>query len=311
MCQIARRKGLSRLTRIKIEKKRAKESESSEMKPEKKLKKEDSGKETGDASREDQKAQATTPPKPGEKESKDEQLAKSSVETKKNVAASKIDTGRARDRLPTPGRNYDAVKDPKARDNLPDPSLPQHMADKKQKEIDNFPRRKGPKPSALSSLELVRDAYLNPDENFHGLYICHAKGPGAPPTYDEQGFELDYDKVCRWMKPTSVRSLKPTMSKMKKEDEYMAKKKEEERKMADMFYEPGAAPEEVDIQQVDFWKDAVSKDLGVPWHHIGLKHFEERNDKGFEKAKKGEYDCFSEEENNRMTDMHCGSALRV
>lgn len=102
----------------KNEKKRAKESEASEMKPEKKLKKEDSGKETGDASREDQNAQATTSPKPDENDSKDEQLAKSSVETKENVAASKIDTGRARDKLPTPGRNYDAVKDPKARDNL-------------------------------------------------------------------------------------------------------------------------------------------------------------------------------------------------
>ncbi|KAF1344225.1 hypothetical protein BDV97DRAFT_364102 [Delphinella strobiligena] len=182
---------------------------------------------------------------------------------------------RSRDRLPTPGRNHAAVTDLAARDNLTDPCLPPREADRLQQEIDNFPRKKGPKSNALKNLEFVRDSFLNPDEAFHDLHICYAEGPHGSATYDRQGFQLDYDKVSNWMKPISVSSLKCTRKKREKWEKMLAKEAEDEKRMTEIFYEEGAAPtkEETWNGVIDFWKLAVSKDLGVPWHHIDLKHW--------------------------------------
>lgn len=44
-------------------------------------------------------------------------------------------------------------------------------------------------------------ALADPTETFHNLQVCHKKGPNGSPTYDEAGFQLDWHKVDKWMKP--------------------------------------------------------------------------------------------------------------
>ena len=87
----------------------------------------------------------------------------------------------------------------------------------------------------------------------------------------------------------------------------------ERKLMGEIFFEEGAAPAEDDFdasRAVDYWKDRVSKDLGVPWHRVGVEQFEEWARRGFKKAKRGEYVSFSAEEKERMGRLHQGSSLR-
>lgn len=44
---------------------------------------------------------------------------------------------------------------------------------------------------------------MNPLSAFHDLDRCNQKGREGSPTYDSAGFQLDFNKVENWMKPTS------------------------------------------------------------------------------------------------------------
>lgn len=114
------------------------------------------------------------------------------------------------------------------------------------------------------------------------------------------------------MKPVTRAMMKPTVSKMKKQEAKWQKDDEEEQMMAEIFYEDGGAPtkDERGGGNWDLVKDKVSKDLGVPFHKIGLKDFEEWRSRGFKRAKKGEYLDITPEERNHFLDMLCGCALR-
>ena len=91
----------------------------------------------------------------------------------------------------------------------------------------------------------------------------------------------------------------------------LEKGRKERDRMAEIFFEKGEAPtEEYYTRNADYWKDRVSKDLNVPWHKVGVPEFEKWEKKGFKKARKGEYENFSEEEKERMGRLHDGSALR-
>lgn len=91
-------------------------------------------------------------------------------------------------------------------------------------------------------------------------------------------------------------------------DNHLAKAAEDDKRMAEIFFEKGEAPK--DYRGVNFWKDRVSKDLGVPWHKITVGHFEEWEKKGFRKARKGEYENFTEEEKKRELRLMMGASLR-
>lgn len=85
-----------------------------------------------------------------------------------------------------------------------------------------------------------------------------------------------------------------------------------DRRVKEIFFEPGAAPSKNKISpamRVN-WTDRVSKDLGVLYHQVGLEEFEEWDRRGFEKAKKGEYRKFSKEQDERMSQIMTGSAMR-
>ncbi|QDS74932.1 hypothetical protein FKW77_004360 [Venturia effusa] len=153
-------------------------------------------------------------------------------------------TEERRDRRPTPGRNHAAVADPKIRDNLGnDPDLIAREIAKIDDRIASEPRRRGPKSAYVKDLEFKRQVWADPNDHFHSLYVCFAKGPKGSPTYDDNGFELDYQKVAEWMKPTSVASIRMTPGKLKKQQAHFAKLNEEQREMTKIFWEEGAAPE--------------------------------------------------------------------
>jgi hypothetical protein len=48
----------------------------------------------------------------------------------------------------------------------------------------------------------------------------------------------------------------------------------------------------------------------VPWHRVEVEHFKEWEKKGFKKARRGEYENFSEQESKRMTRLMIGASLR-
>ncbi|KAF5971799.1 adenine nucleotide alpha hydrolase [Fusarium coicis] len=43
--------------------------------------------------------------------------------------------------------------------------------------------------------------HTDPLHSFYDLHRCHRKGPDGPSTYDSACFQLDYEKVAKWMKP--------------------------------------------------------------------------------------------------------------
>lgn len=136
--------------------------------------------------------------------------------------------------------------------------------------------------------------------------MCYDKGPKGSPTYDEQGFEMDYHKVADWMKPRAYnkRSMVNGMERT------LEKGRQEAERMKEIFFAPGAAPES--DENSNYWKDRVSKDLNIPWHKIGVKEFEEWERRGFPKAAKGAYDSsnISDKDRARMNAMLSGASLR-
>ncbi|CAG8952491.1 hypothetical protein HYFRA_00001238 [Hymenoscyphus fraxineus] len=144
-----------------------------------------------------------------------------------------------------------------------------------------------------------------PGHTFHELHVCYEKGPAGSPTYDKAGFELDYEKVANWMQPKPYNK----QSMMRGMDKYCDRVDKEKNRMTELFWEPGAAPEGPCID-TNHWKDRVSKDLGIPYHKIGVPEFEKWDQMGFPKAKRGEYENPSEEERKRMSRLMSGSALR-
>jgi hypothetical protein len=145
----------------------------------------------------------------------------------------------------------------------------------------------------------------DPDHCFHELHVCFKKGPNGSPTYDKAGFELDYDKVAHWMKPQAYNKSK-IMNSMNRA---VNRAEDEKKRMAVMFFEPGAAPEGHGLD-CNYWKDRVSKDLGIPFHKIGVEEFEKWEKMGFPKAKKGDYQNPSGAERERMLKLIEGASLR-
>ncbi|KAH8679589.1 hypothetical protein BGZ60DRAFT_400297 [Tricladium varicosporioides] len=157
--------------------------------------------------------------------------------------------------------------------------------------------------------EYKQHILADPTHCFHEMHVCFKKGPNGSPTCDKAGFELDYWKVADWMKPRAYNKR----GMVKGMEKRLSSREEEAYKLRDIFFEPGAKPEgdyHEWSQGVDFWKDRVSKDLQIPWHHISVKEFQMWEKKGFQKAKKGEYQNPTQEEKNRMNVLHEGCNLR-
>lgn len=148
---------------------------------------------------------------------------------------------------------------------------------------------------------------LDPSEPFHDLHVCHRKGREGSPTYDSAGFQLDWEKVDRWMKPKAYNKSRMVtgMENALKRDE------REQQKMYELFFVDGKAPGTEGYMVKDYIKDHVSKDLGIPWHQIGPEQLVEWEKRGFPKQKFEEWwRQPNEEERRRMSNMMSGASLR-
>ncbi|KAI1173323.1 hypothetical protein F4777DRAFT_457362 [Nemania sp. FL0916] len=149
---------------------------------------------------------------------------------------------------------------------------------------------------------------LDPSETFHDTYVCLKKGPRGQATYDSAGFRLDYKKVAETMRPQAYNKSRI----VKGMEDALDRAEREEKELIECFFVKGDVPGYYQRSQVgDYAKDHISKDLGVPWHQIGSKHFRQWSQKGFEKKK---YSTWwrepNEEEQKRMDKMTCGSDFR-
>ncbi|OTA98280.1 hypothetical protein M426DRAFT_259315 [Hypoxylon sp. CI-4A] len=209
-----------------------------------------------------------------------------------------FDHRQIRDPRPTPGRvkrprytKFDLPPGFKDRFYVPEPAKPKGRL------------------NAFRKDEIFREqSLLDPSETFHHLYVCHRKGREGSPTYDEAGFQLDWKKVDDWMKPRAYnkRSMVNGMARA------LARQKREQAAMIEIFFVDGKIPEDlaaVDI--MDYLKDHVSKDLGVPWHQIGVDQLVEWEKKGFPKQRAvGWWREPNKEERRRFMKMLSGGSLR-
>ncbi|OJD38773.1 nardilysin isoform 2 [Diplodia corticola] len=166
-------------------------------------------------------------------------------------------------------------------------------------------RRKNPAYERWEEERPLRDE----DYLFHCIYLCVARGPREmPPTWDRAGYRLDWRKCEQWIRPTG----KPVNRSWWQEEMVMMEREAVEERAMEIFFEPGAAPSKDEVSPVHWWlwEDRVSKDLGVPFHEVGLEEFEEWERRGFQKAKAGEYMKYSNEQMERVSNLASGSALR-
>jgi hypothetical protein len=123
---------------------------------------------------------------------------------------------------------------------------------------------------------------INPLHSFHDLYRCHDKGRGGSPTYDNPGFELDYTKVADWMKPQAYNKK----SMIRNMDRVLEKGDNERTQIFQLFFEDTPKdPDGMLFEVKDYVIDYVSKDIGIPCHHVESEQVKMWRDQGFQPVK--------------------------
>lgn len=150
----------------------------------------------------------------------------------------------------------------------------------------------------------------DPTQHFYDLHKCRDKGREGSPTYDAAGFRLDYEKVMRWFRPVSSRrSMVNSMNRSVKA------RQELEERIVDVFFEDSQEVKQKLRTQssiiLDLVKDTISKDLGVPWHQIGMAEVDCWQERGFEKHKLEDWLNYSDEDKKRNMKMLTGASLRA
>ncbi|KAF4965732.1 hypothetical protein FSARC_6515 [Fusarium sarcochroum] len=149
----------------------------------------------------------------------------------------------------------------------------------------------------------------DPTHFSYDLHKCHNKGPNGTPSYDVAGFQLDYKKVEKWMKPVSY-NKKSIVNGMTRR---LEKDAQEEKDLFEIFFVGGKGPDKdaSGSKVKDYIKDHISKDLGVPWHMIDSKRARKWEEQGFKQVKANEWwHEPNAEEKKRMSKMHEGADLR-
>lgn len=127
--------------------------------------------------------------------------------------------------------------------------------------------------------------------------VCRRKGPRGSPTYDELGYELDYEYINK----VSYVRPRPSYEKYKKMMEETTKinqRKAEIMRWSDKHY-----------PRKEAWDDRVARDLGIAYHEVGIEEYEEWHKRGFHADPK-DFENPSEEEKARLSKLMTGSALR-
>jgi hypothetical protein len=152
----------------------------------------------------------------------------------------------------------------------------------------------------------METSLLNPFAMFHAKYRCHERGRDGSPTYDEAGFEMDWEKVNETMKPQAynknkmVRGMENAVSRIQREQDEMFSCFFVEEHWPDKLRTP------IDLI-VDIMKDQVSKDLGVLHHQVGPEHLKQWRERGFQPVQFAEWWKEPNEEERRMMRRLSGS----
>lgn len=204
------------------------------------------------------------------------------------------DRSQLRDQRQTPGR----VRRPRLNDRELDDDFRERFY---------IPTVEKPKGVSKNSDEFfAMKALADPSYSFHDLHVCHKKGRNGSPTYDDAGFQLDWEKVDRWMKPQPYNKRK-MVSGMERA---MERAENEQAAMYKSFFVEGKGPDN-SAECKDYIKDHVSKDLGIPWHQIDSKKVKEWEERGFSKVKLEDWwHVPNKEERKRMMKMMTGASLR-
>lgn len=211
------------------------------------------------------------------------------------------DRSQLRDPRPTPGR----VRRPRYED------LDYKGDMGKQQFRDQFciPEPEKPKGrlNAYQKDELYsQKALLDLMATFHDLHVCYEKGPNGSPTYDSAGFQLSYSKVSNWMQPRAY-NKKSIVNSM---DRSLARGASETEQICRIFFTDGKVPED-EFSMMDYIKDKISKDIGVPFRQIGPKHARQWKEMGFRPVVASEWwRKPNEGEKKRMMKMMMGASLR-
>ena len=84
--------------------------------------------------------------------------------------------------------------------------------------------------------------------------------------------------------------------------------------MLDDFFEDGAAPRrnahDFSLVTIEALKEKVEKDTGILWHRVGPAEVRQWREKGFPRAKQGQYRDFSPEKKKRLMQLATGAAFR-
>jgi hypothetical protein len=209
------------------------------------------------------------------------------------------DRSQMRDPRPTPGRD---ARPRYGSFDIPD-GLKAHL--EATRDIPKPEKPKGRLNAAQEDDLFKAESRMNPLMTFHDHYHCYDKGKEGSPTYDNAGFELDYDREAKSLKPQAynkkrmVRGVEKTLE----------KEAREKNEMTALFFVN--TPQRLEYNVVDYMKDRVSKDLGVPWHQIGPEYFKAWREKGFQPVKYEEWWTEpTEEETKRLMKMREGSLFR-
>lgn len=127
------------------------------------------------------------------------------------------------------------------------------------------------------------------------------RGPRGSPTYDELGYELDYEYIIRASRIPRGRDVGSKRAEQKTEKEA----RDRERK-AEIMGRPCTVET---VCETVAWDGRVARDLGKAFHEVGVEEYEKWAAKGFE-VQEGEFVDLGKEEEKRLLRVQTGSALR-
>lgn len=136
-----------------------------------------------------------------------------------------------------------------------------------------------------------------PEPSQHPIDICRRKGPRGSPTYDELGYELDYDYIMKCSgrpRPLGKRAM-----------ERLDRKQEDSKRKAVLMNQADREGH----RREEAWDDRVAQDLGIAYHEVGMDEYEKWHEQGF-RVERDEFDDISAEEKQRLDKLTTGCAMR-
>lgn len=209
-----------------------------------------------------------------------------------------FDRSKLKDPRPTPGRE--------ARPRYDEGDIPEELAARRPP---SPAKPKGRLTNAKKDALLRQQIRLDPAMSSQYMYRCFDKGPNGSPTYDNAGFQVDYQKVADSLNPAgctkraAVQGMNMAVAGMQSLEEKMISVFFDDTVEKKKKFPRGGVP-------IHLVQDTISKDLGIPLCKIGREEVGLWEQKGFKKHKLEDWMTFSEEDKKRYMKMLRGGYFR-